>query len=205
MVKVESLGVAYGKLRVIENLNITFETGKISVLYGPSGCGKTSLLNAIAKNISYKGKIHRSSKLSYVFQEDRLLPWLTVYENLDFVLKRWVDKDSRHAYIMKYLRHVDLENEAGAYPHHLSGGMQRRVSLARAFAYPSDTLLMDEPFKGLDWDLKEKIMETFKALWKNDQKTVIFVTHDAKEAHYLGDRIIKMRGLPLEVVDGSEI
>jgi len=199
MLKISSLCVNFNQLKVIENFSYSFTEHEITVLYGPSGCGKTSLLNAIAKTLSFKGIIKRPSKLSYVFQEDRLLPWMTVYENLEFVLKNDIKKEERYDYIMSYLNLVGLAEHKDVFPNALSGGMKRRVAIARAFSYPSDLILMDEPFKGLDWQLKESIMSDVRKLWLKDKKTVLFVTHDEKEAYFLGDKILFLKGLPLEI------
>src|SRR3712207_4052243 len=122
-------------------------------------------------------------EVSYIFQEYRLIPWLTVYENVDFVLKSYMEKDERNKVIIKYLKLVNLYEHKNKYPGELSGGMQRRVAIARAFAYKSELLLMDEPFVGLDKDLKQKIIKEFLQLWKYDKRTIILVTHDMDEAN----------------------
>ena len=165
---------------------------KINCIIGPSGCGKTTILNIVAELTEYQGKVEREQKgISYIFQNNRLLPNLNVQDNLEYVLSTIEkDKNERMKKIDKILDIVELAQRRKAYPHELSGGMQQRVSMARAFIYPSQILLMDEPFKGLDIALKKKLIAAFLKLWQQDNKTVIFVTHDVDEALLLADKIV---------------
>lgn len=176
---------------IFGNLNLSFIKNKISIILGPSGCGKTTLLNIISKmeKIDSGKVILKDKSISYVFQEDRLIPWLTVYENIAFVLKSQIDSNKIESKVNEYLNMVNLKEYKDKLPNKLSGGMKRRVALARAFAYKSELLLMDEPFKGLDFKLKNKIIKEFLKIWSNDKRTVIMVTHDMKEANMLGDKI----------------
>lgn len=205
MIKINNLSLSYGDLLVIDQFTYDFIPHQITVLFGPSGCGKTSLLNAIVKTVDYKGEIITEDKIAYVFQEDRLLPWLTVYENVAYVLKSLMSGEALKNRVLEYLEMVGLKAYHSHYPKSLSGGMKRRVALARAFAYPCDVLLMDEPFKGLDLSLKETIMSDFKNIWLRDKRTILFVTHDHLEAKYLGGEILYLKGLPLEVDHGKNI
>ncbi len=129
--------------------------------------------------------IMRSQNISYMFQEDRLIPWLNVYENIAFVLKSNTCKCEIESIINKYLDLVKLKEYKYYILDNLSGGMKRRVALARAFAYKSEVLIMDEPFKGLDLSLKKEIIAGFLKLWEKDKRTVIIVTHDINEAKLL--------------------
>jgi NitT/TauT family transport system ATP-binding protein len=201
-IEVKDISKKYGNLQVLRNFNIKLEEKRISAILGPSGCGKTTLLNIISGLEKYdSGSIIgiENKKFSYIFQEDRLLPWSSVEENIHFVLK----KDYKDQEIInitdKYLKIVGLEEYRHYYPNQLSGGMKQRVAIARAFAYPSDILLMDEPFKGLDMELKKNLIEAFISLWKKDKRTVIFVTHDMDEAMRLADYIFILGGKPLAI------
>ncbi|WMJ82044.1 ABC transporter ATP-binding protein [Clostridium sp. MB40-C1] len=177
--------------KVFQNLNLGFVKNKISVILGPSGCGKTTLLNIISgiEEVDLGEVIVNNDSISYIFQEDRLIPWLTAYENIAFTLKSYTDKKEMDNLIHKYLDIVKLNGHKDKLPAKLSGGMKRRVAVARAFAYKSELLLMDEPFKGLDGELKKNIIEEFLKIWKEDKRTVIMVTHDMEEAKLLGDQI----------------
>ena len=189
---IENLYKKYDNLSIFENFSLTIRNNKIFCLFGPSGCGKTTLLNMIAGLENYDGgniKGIENKKISYIFQETRLLPWASVYENISFVLKSTCSKDETEKLVNKYLKLVSLKEYKDYYPNQLSGGMEQRVSIARCFAYKSDIILMDEPFKGLDLKLKENLMKDFRELWKENKPTVIFVTHDKEEAKYLADEV----------------
>jgi len=178
---------SYGDKIIFKDLNLNFEKNKITAILAPSGYGKTTLLNIIAglDKLDSGNFIMKSQNISYMFQEDRLLPWLTVYENIAFVLKSNTFKCEMESIINKYLDLVKLKEYKYYTLDKLSGGMKRRVALARAFAYKSEVLIMDEPFKGIDLALKKEIISIFLKLWERDKKTVIVVTHDVNEAKLL--------------------
>lgn len=181
---------SYGDKVIFDNFDIEFEQGKITGVLGRSGCGKTTLLNIICGTADFAGEVERPDKISYIFQSQRLVPNLTVYKNLEYVLSYIRDKNEKSKRIEEVLRMVEMYDERGKYPSQLSGGMAQRVSLARAFAYDAPLMLMDEPFKGLDVSLKKRIIDVFKKLYERDKRTVVFVTHDIDEALFLADRII---------------
>lgn len=181
----------FGNLKVLENFDMSFPEGEITCLLGPSGCGKTTVLNVISGLVPFEGQTEGvAEKISYIFQNQRLLPNLTVYGNLDFVLRGAEgDKHKRQEKILELLSTVELEQRKDSYPSQLSGGMAQRVAMARAFVYPSSLLLMDEPFKGLDISLKKRLIAAFLKLWRKDKKTVVFVTHDIDEALLISDSV----------------
>lgn len=182
---------AYGDKIILKDLNLNFEKNKITALLAPSGYGKTTLLNIIAglEFLDSGSFIMEAQSISYMFQEDRLLPWLTVYDNIAFVLKSRTFKCEIENIIDKYLDLVNLKEYKDYTLDKLSGGMKRRVALARAFAYKSEVLIMDEPFKGIDLTLKKGIISGFLKLWEKDKRTVIVVTHDINEARILAHNI----------------
>lgn len=193
-VQLMNLYKCYEENIVLDNINMNIPENKITVISGPSGCGKTTLLNIIGgieKEDSGK-VILKSNSISYIFQEDRLIPHLTVYENIAFVLKSIMNKNEINRIVTKYLEMVKLIEVKDKLPSKLSGGMKRRVAIARAFAYKSKLLLMDEPFKGLDDELKNEIIEEFLKLYKKDKRTVVLVTHDKEEARLLGDLVYSL-------------
>ena len=203
MIKLKNICKTYNNELLYNNFNIQFEENKISCILGPSGIGKTTLVNMITGLVKPDcGEISLpiNSKFSYVFQEPRLLEWYNVYDNLDIVLKEDYNFSERKAIINKTLNLVGLnEHEKYKIPE-LSGGMAQRVSLARALAYPSNILILDEPFKGLDYKLEEDLLIKFKSIWQNDKRTVLFITHDIDQALFLSDYIYIFNNKPVEVV-----
>lgn len=189
----------YGDKKVLGGIDIEIEEGKITAILGESGCGKSTLLNIIAGKIKdYSGEVifEREHKkgISYVFQEDTLIPWKTVYSNLEFVLKGKVEKSQIDERIRKYLKIVNLEGSEKEFPNMLSGGMKRRVGIARAFAFPSNYMFMDEPFEFLDVKIKEEIVEDLIKLQESEKKTIILITHDIDTAITLGEKIVVLGG-----------
>jgi NitT/TauT family transport system ATP-binding protein len=166
-------------------------------LVGPSGCGKSTLLNILSGvETPTSGRLSvtedgRPAKLGYVFQDARLLPWRTVMDNMLYVQDSRDEKTRAHA--RRFLAMVGLENNEDSYPAQLSGGMQQRAGIARAFSVEPDLLLMDEPFSHLDAITARSLREHLQQLWKASGKTVLFVTHDIMEAVQLSDRIIVLQ------------
>ena len=189
--KITNLDVSYGQKNIYKNFNVDFLDGSITVILGPSGCGKTTLLNSIA----FDNSLH---KISYIFQEPRLLPWCTLEKNIMLVLEG--DQDSRRKTARKYLERVGLEKRAEAYPENLSGGERQRAAIARAFSFPAPVLLMDEPFQSQDPALKIQLIELVKTLQSDEHRTIIAVTHDVREAAALADRAIVLNGSPVKIV-----
>ena len=193
---------------VFKDFDITFQEGVISCILGPSGCGKTTLLNMIGgliKPDSGQMEGFDGKRFSYVFQETRLLPWKTVEGNLDFVLDHSLPKEERKALTDNLLKMVKMEAFANYYPSQLSGGMAQRVSIARAFAVPSDIILMDEPFSGIDINLKQTMLQHFLEIWKNDRRTILYVTHDVDEALTIGNEIIVLGKAPVKIVLQTQV
>lgn len=177
---------------IIENFNLSLEEKETICLFGNSGCGKTTLVNVISGLTPYNsGEILKPpKKISMVFQEERLLPWITVKQNISIITG-----EEKAEY---YLKSVGLANSINSYPEELSGGMKRRLSIARALSYDYELLIMDEPFTGLDAESKQKIMDIIKRELNNKQ--CIIITHDIKEAEYLSDKIYYLEGIPLKVI-----
>ncbi len=206
--QIRNLNKTFNDISLYRDFNIAFTENTITCILGPSGCGKTTLLNILGKIIvpdsgsliGFDGKL-----FSYIFQEPRLLPWKTVKGNIEFVLSRDMPACERKKQTDRLIRLVELEGFAGYYPSQLSGGMRQRVSIARAFACPSDIILMDEPLNGLDIALKQNMIRWFLQIWKADRRTVIFVTHDVDEALLLGDEIVVLSQAPARIVSHENI
>ncbi len=181
----------YGDLKVLDKLSLTFPDTGIIGLFGPSGCGKTTLIHLIAGlQQADSGSIHniKAHSVSMVFQEDRLLPWMTAGDNLNLIYND-ISKTKL------WLERLQIEHQQDAYPDELSGGMKRRLALARALGFKADLLLLDEPFKGLDIKLKHQIYPYVKQC--GSEKLVILVTHDPSEIMGLADFIWSAGGPPL--------
>lgn len=186
MIKLAGVTKKYGEKTVFENFNLGIEENKITVILGESGSGKTTLLNMIARLTEYEGEITGADKVSMVFQRDRLVPHLTVKENILLV--------NENADVKNLLGSVGLTGTEALYPKDLSAGMARRVAIVRAFSYPAPLLLMDEPLVNLDLSLKFTLMRQIKTLRENTGKTIVSVTHDVKEAAGIADRVIVIGG-----------
>jgi NitT/TauT family transport system ATP-binding protein len=203
MIKLNSISKIYDDgMELLKDFSMSFEDNKITCIFGPSGVGKTTIAGIAAKIVPVdSGTITgtENTVYSYVFQEPRLLPWYSVYENIDFVLKDVYNDSDRDSIINNYIEMVDLSEYKDYKPRALSGGMAQRVSLARAFAYPSNVLIMDEPFKGLDIKLKQEMISLFERLWNKNKKTVIFITHDIEEAVTLSHIIYIISGRPVKI------
>ena len=183
MLSVHNLTVAYGKKTVFDGVSFSAEAGDRIHLNGASGAGKTTLLNAIAGLTKATGTVEISGKVAYMFQEPRLIPWLSVLANLQFVLPKGADP----ALAEKYLSAVELWEDRDKLPAELSGGMSRRVALARALAYAEATeaalILLDEPLTGVDEACKLRLYPVI--LQAAEGKMLILSTHDEREAQAL--------------------
>jgi len=196
-------------LVALDDVSLTVADREFVCLLGPSGCGKTTVLNVLGGlDQYYLGEVRIDGQLlprngsppfrvGYVFQEPRLLPWLTVRDNIHFALgSAGIPRDTWRERTETWLRRVGLSDFAQAHPHELSGGMQQRTSIARAFAVEPEILLMDEPFSGLDELTARTMRREQLALWQETRKTVIFVTHNCFEACFVADRIVIMTPRP---------
>lgn len=204
-----------GSLVGVRDFNLSVETNQFISLVGTSGCGKTTVVNLAAGIIDAdQGKIlyrnkevkKQSGDRTVVFQNDAIFPWMTVAQNVGYApqLKN-MSKVSRQEIIDKYLALVGLTKVADFYPKQLSGGMKKRVELARAYANNPLMLLMDEPFGSLDVFTRVKMQIQLLNLWELEQKTVLFVTHDIGEAIFLSDSVIVMSQPPGCVLQNIKI
>jgi NitT/TauT family transport system ATP-binding protein len=188
-----------GPLLALESIDLDVREGEFLCLVGPSGCGKSTLLSIMAGlDHPTSGAVWRNGKQVegpgtdriVIFQELGLFPWLTVRENVEFGLRmKGVGKQERRERAQHYLRLVHLSRFEASYIHQLSGGMKQRVALARSLATEPDVLLMDEPFAALDAQTRDLLHEELERIWAETKKTIIFVTHNVREAVRLGDRV----------------
>ncbi|WP_157143618.1 ATP-binding cassette domain-containing protein [Brachyspira pilosicoli] len=179
--QINNINLSYNDNIIFKNFSISLHINKINIILGSSGCGKTSLLNIIAKKLDSP---------SFVYQEPRLLNHLNAYENINYILKDKIkNKNIRDKTIKEALTITNLIDNIHSKPNELSGGMKQRLSLARALAYNSDFLLMDEPLQGQDIKRKKELLDIIKNIQIKTNKTIIYVTHDISEALILGDYI----------------
>jgi len=205
-IKLVDLTKKYGDFTAVNNLNIEFEDNKLTILIGPSGCGKTTTLKMINRliertsgDILFNGKsiddinpIRLRRSIGYVIQEIGLFPHMTVFDNIAVVPKllRWPeDKIKKRVQELLDLVNLDPDSDAHKYPAQLSGGQRQRVGVARGLAADPDILLMDEPFGAIDPINRETLQDAFLEIQEQIKKTIIFVTHDIREAIKLGDKI----------------
>ncbi|MEY2469578.1 MAG: sulfonate transport system ATP-binding protein [Actinomycetota bacterium] len=185
-------------LVALDGINLSVRPGEFLCLVGASGCGKSTLLNLIAGLDSpTTGSVTVAGRATLLFQEAALLPWLTAAGNVELALRlRGVGKTERRSRAGELLELVHLGGMGGRRPHELSGGMRQRVALARALAQEADVLLMDEPFGALDAMTRDLLHDELERVWKDTGRTIIFVTHNVREAARLGDRIVLLTSRP---------
>lgn len=194
------------RLLALDHINLQVKPGEFVCIVGPSGCGKSTLLHLIAGLHSQtSGQVlvdgnpvqGTGTDRILIFQEHGLFPWLTVAENVEFGMKmKGVPKAERKEKMRHYLRLVHLGKFENSYIHQLSGGMKQRVAIARALATEPDVLLMDEPFAALDAQTRDLLHDELERIWSETGRTIIFVTHNVREAVRLGDRVVLLTFRP---------
>jgi NitT/TauT family transport system ATP-binding protein len=201
-ISIEGVHKIYGPRgnHVLALSDISFEVrrGEFVCLVGASGCGKTTLLNLVAGlDKPAAGKLEVHGRKALLFQEAALFPWLTASGNVELALRlSGVPRSERKDEARRLLSLVRLQGFADKRPHELSGGMRQRVALARAFAQKADILLMDEPFGSLDAMTRDLLHDELERLWTDGGFTVLFVTHDVREAVRMGDRVLVLTSRP---------
>jgi NitT/TauT family transport system ATP-binding protein len=195
------------EVQVLERVNVEVGRGEFVCFVGMSGCGKTTLLNIIAGflkatrgTVLIEGQpVHGPDpRRLYIFQEGGVFPWLTVNENIGFGLSR-KSKAERRRIVQHYVEMVGLTGFERSFPRQLSGGMRQRVEIARALAANPEIIFMDEPFGALDYFTRFKMRADLVRLWQQEQKTILFVTHDIDEAIQLAGRVVVLRRRPATV------
>jgi NitT/TauT family transport system ATP-binding protein len=216
MIAVKRVHHTFGNdVEALRDVDIDVHHGEFVCLLGPSGCGKSTLLYALAGlmtptggHITIDGDEVEGPGPDRVlmFQEAALFPWMTVRQNLTFPLRaRGLSRADADRRAREFIEQVQLDGFEEALPHELSGGMRMRVSLARALALDPAVLLMDEPFGALDAQTRASMHELLQQIWMRDRKTVVFVTHNVREALVLGDRVVVMAGRPGRVLQDLEV
>ena len=197
-------GVEGNSLHALDDITLHVAQGEFVCLLGASGCGKSTLLNVVAglDRPSAGTVTTGTNHTTLMFQEAALFPWLTARGNVELPLKiRKMPRAQRHQKADELLDLVNLKSFGGKLPHELSGGMRQRVALARALAQEADVLLMDEPFGALDAMTRDVLHDELERLWRETGLSVIFVTHNVREAVRLGDRVILLSSRPGRIVE----
>jgi len=201
-VRIDGVTKVYGHgpaaVPALDRISLDVRAGEFVCLVGASGCGKSTLLNLVAGlDQPTSGSVEARGRVSLMFQEAALFPWLTVQRNVELAMRlRGVKKAARRERASQLLRTVHLEGFADKRPFELSGGMRQRVAIARAFAQDADVLLMDEPFGALDAMTRDLLHDELEGLWRDRSFTVVFVTHNVREAVRLGDRVVLLTSRP---------
>lgn len=219
MITLENVSKSFTHLEqeqiILQDINFNVDKGEFLCIVGPSGCGKTTLLRMIAGlDFPTTGRILEeeteisgpSIERGYVFQQYSLFPWLNVLENVTFGLElRGMEENERNQKAREYLKMVGLSQAENSYPKELSGGMKQRVAIARSLVNDPHVLLMDEPFSALDVQTRHKLQEELVRIWREEQKTIIFVTHNVDEAVFLADRVVVLSRNPGTVIKSFQI
>jgi NitT/TauT family transport system ATP-binding protein len=202
-IAVDRVSKVYGQggeaVFALEDVSFNVQPGELVCLVGASGCGKSTLLNLMAGlDRPSSGSIAMpAGNVALMFQDPALFPWLTVEQNIEFPLEaRGVDRSERRRRVPGLLSLVNLDGFGRKRPHELSGGMRQRVALARSLAQDSSVLLMDEPFGALDAITRDLLHHELEQLWRRSGLTIVFVTHNVREAVRLGDRVIVLSSRP---------
>jgi NitT/TauT family transport system ATP-binding protein len=207
-VRLSEVSKVYGRgpsaVLALDRVSLAVAPGEFTCLIGASGCGKSTLLSLVAGlDQPTAGSISAGGgRVTLMFQEPALFPWLTAERNVELALRaRGVPKARRRERCAELLDLVDLRGFGGRRPHELSGGMRQRVALARALAQDADVLLMDEPFGALDAMTRDLLHEELERIWGQQALTVLFVTHNVREAVRLGDRVVVLSSRPGRVIE----
>jgi NitT/TauT family transport system ATP-binding protein len=201
-------GQGRGALLALDKVSMSVAPGEFVCIIGASGCGKSTLLSLVAGlDSATSGQIDTAGlKVSLMFQEPALFPWLTAAKNVELALHaRGVPKAERRAQTLELLEAVHLGGFGGKRPHELSGGMRQRVAMARALAQDADVLLMDEPFGALDAMTRDLLHEELERICAERTLTVLFVTHNVREAARLGDRVVILSSRPGRVIEEYDV
>ncbi|GGP97064.1 ABC transporter ATP-binding protein [Streptosporangium pseudovulgare] len=211
-VRLDGVSKVYGQgrkgLHALDDVTLSVAPGEFVCLLGASGCGKSTLLSLVAGlDTPTAGRIGTGGrKIAMMFQEPALFPWLTVSANVEMALRvQGVASRERRERAAALLETVHLGGFGGKRPHELSGGMRQRVSLARALAQDADVLLMDEPFGALDAMTRDLLHDELERIWRERRLSVLFVTHNVREAVRLGDRVVLLSSRPGRVVEDFPI
>ena len=195
MIAISGVSKHFDEVQALAEVNLDIATGEFISIVGPSGCGKSTLLRIVADLVSTGGKVTKPNKGAFVFQDSALLPWLTVQNNVELLMKLEGLPSIKEKTSIA-LEQVGLTGFEKNYPHQLSGGMKMRLSLARSLVLDPEYILLDEPLSAVDELTREVLQEELHEMWNRDKFTAVLVTHNIAEAVYLSNRVIVMSPRP---------
>lgn len=195
MIAISGVSKHFDEVQALAEVNLDIATGEFISIVGPSGCGKSTLLRIVADLVSTNGKVTKPNKGAFVFQDSALLPWLTVQNNVELLMKLEGLPNIKEKTSIA-LEQVGLTGFEKNYPHQLSGGMKMRLSLARSLVLDPEYILLDEPLSAVDELTREVLQEELHEMWTRDKFTAVLVTHNIAEAVYLSNRVIVMSPRP---------
>lgn len=204
IIRVKNLKKQFVDTLVLNNISLELKNGEFVSLLGPSGCGKTVLLKILsgllkksAGEIKYNFIKNDNINISMAFQKSPLFPWLNLIENIKICMNnKNLNKEEKHKIALEYLRKAHLERFKEYYPDEISGGMTQKINVARCFCSGANFILMDEPFVSLDFIQRTELQQFTLDIWRDEKKTILFVTHNLHEAIILSDRILLMSANP---------
>ncbi|GAB6170424.1 ABC transporter ATP-binding protein [Clostridium carnis] len=194
MIKFDNINIKYGNRSIYNNFSISFKEKEITFIMGKTGVGKTTLLKEIKNRLLENGE-----KVSVIFQESRLIPWKSLYKNLEIVLIKEYSKEECNTKINKILKDLELLDYKNLYPYQLSGGMRQRANIARGLLYAGNIFLMDEPFKALDKESKDYVIKLTYNFIKENKKTAIIITHDESEVEVMKGNLKVLINEPVSI------
>jgi ABC-type nitrate/sulfonate/bicarbonate transport system ATPase subunit len=198
--QLDNVSFGFGSIAVFENVSLAVARGEFVAVVGPSGCGKTTLLDLFSQfREPTSGTLQCTGSVRMVYQHDSLFPWQTVSQNIALGLSHVTDAGEQRRRVGEMLSLINLEQFGDTYPHQLSGGMRRRVELARALAGDSDILLLDEPFSALDYLTRLRLRNELSRMLEEFPRTTVLVTHDIEEAAQLADRVLVFSERPARI------
>jgi len=195
MIAISGVSKHFDEVQALAEVNLDIATGEFISIVGPSGCGKSTLLRIVADLVSTSGTVTKPNKGAFVFQDSALLPWLTVQNNVELLMKLEGLPNIKEKTCIA-LEQVGLTGFEKNYPHQLSGGMKMRLSLARSLILDPEYILLDEPLSAVDELTREVLQEELHEMWNRDKFTAVLVTHNIAEAVYLSNRVIVMSPRP---------
>jgi NitT/TauT family transport system ATP-binding protein len=210
-----AFGSESGNMMALDHVSLTVPRGQITTVVGPSGCGKTTLLRLVAgllkpssgRTLTNGNEVRGlNTGIGFVTQDSNLFPWATAISNIEFPLAvRGVPARERRERAMEWIVNVGLNGFENSYPSQLSGGMQKRVSIARAFIYEPEVILLDEPFGALDAQTRMMLHHQLLQLWQKRKMTMLFITHDLVEAITLSDQVVVMTKRPGRIKERTRV